>query len=71
MTVIVPAYASQPCKCCESALRNDWAVWDTCLDGVVCNECRYRLLLVKEQLHMAGVRNCIQVTGGKPLPKLA
>lgn len=67
MNIVVPAHPAQACKACDEELGENWAIYDLCLEGVVCGECRLRMILVKEYLNLAGIRSCIQVSGGKPL----
>lgn len=49
---------------------DDYAHYDLELGGVVCSECQLRLMLAKEQLVIAGMKKCIQVSNGKPLPRV-
>ena len=67
MSVIVAAIPSQACKCCDEPLNTEFAHYDSDLKGVACMECHMRLELARQWLKMARIRNCIQVSNGKPL----
>lgn len=67
MNTIVPSDPRQLCACCGAPIASAAAHYDTDLCGVVHVACQMRLMLAEKQLRMAGLKYCVQVSGGKPL----
>lgn len=61
------AIAGEPCTCCGEPVEGGYASFDPELRGIVDSQCQLLLMLAKQYLENAKIKNCTQVSGGKPL----
>jgi len=55
------------CGICGETMPDNWAFRDQELQLNICPDCRVRCIIASGQLAAHGIKECVQVSGGKPL----
>lgn len=64
---VIPVIKGQACGCCGEPVEGQFAAYDDEMGCMVCTDCRCRCIIMVGYLAAAGIKKCIQLSGGKPL----